>query len=206
MTLIEVVITTSLMTLLIVPIYGLFYTSRQSVAEAKYHSAARLGAEHQIERIRAIGNIDEASFAGLAGQLVANPTFTVGGLPRWVNRTWSSGAGDVTNGRIRVCLDERGAAEGGSAVFTNADGSVTHDDYFATAPNDALPYPAFGMNLDSSFNYAAVPPSPTLTSLATTSGYRILPVRVEVYFGQETTPKVAIEAMIGPKTNFRRGS
>ena len=34
--------------------------------------------------------------------------------------------------------------------------------------------------------------------------YRVLPVRLEVFWGRETTPKVTFDVVIAPRFNFRR--
>jgi Tfp pilus assembly protein PilV len=191
LTLIEVAISLGLFALIVVPIYGLFLTSRQTVAESRHHMTARVGIENEIERMRSIANTDEsptvADFTDLASLLTnARPTFTVAGLPKW--------QGGAANGRIRVCLDET------QQYFTNT--AATHDDYFGVAPFTQVPNPAFNLDLDASGTFTVLPLS---------AQYRILPVRLEVFWGNAQSdptwdkPKVAITTMIAPKLNFRRG-
>lgn len=205
LTLVEVAISLSLLTLLIFPLYSLLFTSRQAVGDARHHQTARLAIEHQLERMRSLANADQGTtFAALATTLRANPTFTVADLPGWTGRTWTGS----TNGRIRVCLDET------KRWFANdeEEGAGAHDDYFAAAPFDRIAYPTTldpaagtALNLDASLDLSTTPPTPTFTALAPTAAYRVLPVRVEVYWGAERSPRVAVNAVIGPKTNFRRG-
>jgi Tfp pilus assembly protein PilV len=191
LTLIEVAISIGLFALIVVPIFGLFLSSRQSVAESRHHTTARVAIEHEIERMRSIANTDEAAtiadFTDLAALLTdARPTFTVAGLPSW--------QGGPANGRIRVCLDET------AQYFTNT--AADHDDYFGAAPFTQVANPAYQLDLDASGTFSA---------LGVTAQYRILPVRLEVFWGSAQSdptwdkPKVAITTMIAPKLNFRRG-
>jgi len=190
LTLLEIMVTSSLLVLIVVPVYGLFFRSRQAVAEARYYAVARLAIEHQIERMRTAANEDEARFGRLAQFLTDAPTFTVPGLPRWV--------GGAANGRIRVCLDET------QQFF--ADTAAAHDDYFSRAPFTQVPSPSYQVDLDASGG--------AFTALTPAALYRVLPVRVEVFWGpdgltatdaRDMAPKVAIHAVIAPKTGFRRG-
>ncbi|MCO5171207.1 MAG: hypothetical protein M9894_33300 [Planctomycetes bacterium] len=196
LTLIEVAISLSLFVLLIVPVLALFMTSRRSVAESRHLATARLAIEHQLERMRAIANTGDGAgtvgFPELAHVLTVNPTFTVPGLPPWQGGP---------HGRIRVCLDE-------TKEFFTDDSPEAHDDHFARPGWDRIPYPAFGLNLDASF---APDRSPTFSALTPAATYRVLPVRVEVFWGNAATdpqwdvPKAAVNAVIAPKTGFRRG-
>jgi hypothetical protein len=210
LTLIEVVITTVLLTLLIVPIYGLLYQSRQSVAEGRYMSVARLAAEAEVERIRGIAQRSEGEFAALATYLTNNPTFMVRGLPRWIGTTLAPYAAENgnNNGRIRVFLDEGPAAT--SQFLTNT-GPVAHDNYFACPPFTTVPNPAWQTDLDNSLKATGTAFAP----VALTGNYRVLPIRVEVYWGHrplvagtnpgDLAPKVALNAVVAPKFHFRRG-
>ena len=204
MSLIEVVITTSLLTLLIVPIYGLLYQSRQTVAEGRYQSIARLAGEAQIERIRDIAQRSEEEFASLAGYLStnANARFNVPGLPKWGGAAATENAGD--NGRIRVCLDET------QQYWTSTGGATNHDDYFGLPAFSQIPYPAYQLDLDNSLKATGT----AFANLTTGGNYRILPIRVEVFWGHrpisggdagDMAPKVVLNAVIAPKTHFRRG-
>lgn len=196
LTLIEVAVSLSLFTLLIVPILALFASSRRSVAESRHHATARLAIEHQLERMRAVANTEPTAgtvgFPELAQILTVNPTFAVPGLP-----TWQGGP----QGRVRVCLDE-------TREFFADLSPEAHDDYFARPGWDRVPYPAFGLNLDASFTPDR---TPTLSALTPAAAYRVLPVRVEVFWGSAATdpqwnlPKLAVNAVIAPKTGFRRG-
>lgn len=203
LTLIEVVITTSLLTLLIVPIYSLLYQSRQAVAEGRYQSIARIAAEAQVERFRDIAQRSEADFAALAGHLSvnANARFRVVGLPGWVGAAAAENAG--CNGRIRVCLNET------QQFWTNVVGP-THDDYFSCAGFTQVPFPAFQLDLDNSLKATGT----AANNVPTTGNYRILPIRVEVFWGFRTisgtdardmAPKVVLNAVLSPKFHFRRG-
>lgn len=205
LTLIEVVITTCLLTLLIVPIYGLMYQSRQTVAEGRYQSIARLAAEAQVERLRDIATRSEEEFASLAQFLSTDATarFTVAGLPKWVGSTATEMGG--ANGRIRVCLDED------QQFWTNTPGATNHDDYFGCPPYTQVPYPAYQIDLDNSLKATGDAFGP----VATGGNYRILPIRVEVFWGwqaatpgvaaRDMAPKLVLNATIAPKTHFRRG-
>lgn len=196
LTLIEIAISLSLFTLIVVPVVLLLISSRRSVAESRHHATARLAIEHQLERMRAIAMVDPSAtsvdFEDLAALLVANPTFQVPGLPAW--------EGGAQQGVVYVCLDET------KSFFTN-DLPLPHDDYFALPGWDQVPYPASQLNLDASFSGS----TPTFTALDTSSRYRVLPVRVEVFWGGRQTdptwhlPKIGVNAVIAPKTRFRRG-
>ncbi len=196
LTLIEITVSLSLFALIVVPVLLLLLSSRRTVAESRHAATARLAVEHQLERMRAIANVDRSAtavdFEDLAALLVANPTFEVPGLPPW--------QGGAQQGVVYVCLDE-------TKPFLTNDLPLPHDDYFALPGWDQVPYPASQLNLDASFSGA----TPTLTALDTSSSYRVLPVRVEVFWGQAGTdrtwnlPKVAVNAVIAPKTRFRRG-
>lgn len=210
LTLIEVVITTVLLTLVIVPIYGLLYQSRQSVAEGRYVSAARLAAEGQIERIRNIAQRSEGEFGALANYLTinnsANARFNVAGLPRWRGQSttlYPENGGN--NGRIRIALNET------QQYWPNvAGGTNLNDDYFSCANFTQVPYPAYQIDLDNSMKTTGV----AWTNLPVTGSYRILPIRVEVFWGPrpingtdpgDMAPKVVLNAVISPKYKFRRG-
>jgi type II secretory pathway pseudopilin PulG len=196
LTLIEITVSLSLFTLIVVPVLLLLLSSRRTVAESRHAATARMAIEHQLERMRGIANVDPSAtavdFEDLAALLVANPTFEVRGLPAW--------QGGAQQGVVYVCLDET------KPFFTN-DLPLPHDDYFALPGWDQVPYAASQLNLDASFSGA----TPTFTALGTSSSYRVLPVRVEVFWGQAGTdrtwnlPKVAVNAVIAPKTRFRRG-
>lgn len=196
LTLIEIAVSLSIFTLIVVPVFLLLISSRRTVAESRHAATARMAIEHQLERMRAIANVDPSAtavdFEDLAALLVGNPTFQVPGLPSW--------EGGPQQGVVYVCLDET------KSFFTN-DLALPHDDYFALPGWDQVPYPASQLNLDASFSGS----TPTLSALGTSSRYRVLPVRVEVFWGQRATdptwhlPKIAVNAVIAPKTRFRRG-
>lgn len=196
LTLIEISISLSLFTLIVVPVVLLLVSSRRTVAESRHAATARLAIEHQLERLRGIASADPSAtavdFEDLAALLVARPTFQVPGLPSW--------EGGAQQGIVYVCLDET------RAFFTN-DLPLPHDDYFALPGHDQVPYPASQLNLDASFSGA----TPTFTALGTSARYRVLPVRVEVFWGHPSTdpgwnlPKIGVNAVIAPKTRFRRG-
>lgn len=196
LTLIEIAISLALFTLIVVPVFLLLFSSRKTVAESRHAATARMAIEHQLERMRAIASAEPSAtavdFEDLAALLVANPTFQVAGLP-----TWEGGA---QQGVVYVCLDET------KAFFTN-DLPLPHDDYFDLTAWSQVPYPASQLNLDASYSGS----TPTLTALGTASRYRVLPVRVEVFWGHSAAdpgwniPKIAVNAVIAPKTRFRRG-
>lgn len=196
LTLLEITISLSLFTLTIVPVLLLLVSSRRTVAESRHAATARLAIEHQLERLRAIANVEpsatEADFDDLAALLIDNPTFAVPGLPPW--------EGGPQQGVIYVCLDET------KSFFTN-DLPLPHDDYFDLPGWDQVPYPASQLNLDASFSGS----TPTFSALGPSSRYRVLPVRVEVFWGRPDAdpswnlPKIAVNTVIAPKTRFRRG-
>lgn len=177
LTLIEVTITLGLVVLIIMPVFALLLTSRRSAGESRLYVVARAAAESRIEQLRAQGNVGDAEFAGLAQGILAAPTFAVPGLP-----PTASGA---PHGRVIVCLDET------RQFFTAADGA-----HYGSAPWNAVPYPAFGVDLDASGGANVVPAA---------GAYRVLPVRVEISWGREATPKVWLDAVVAPRSGFVRG-
>ncbi len=177
LTLIEVAVTLGLVTLIILPVFGLLLTSRRSAGESRHYVVARAAAESRIEQLRAQGNAGDAEFAGLAQGILAAPTFVVPGLPPTVN--------GAPHGRVIVCLDET------RQFFSGADGA-----HYGAAPWDAVPYPAFGVDLDASGGANVVPAG---------GAYRVLPIRVEIHWGREATPKVWLDAVIAPRSGFVRG-
>lgn len=196
MTLIEVTVSFSLLTLLLMGVFGVMIQSRQVSGESRQHMVARVALEAQLERMRSIANESEASFAALATILINNPTFDVPGLPPFD----PDGAGPLAarpHGLVRVCLDET------KEFFTSADGY-----YFGLPPfNDAVPYPAFGRDLDASERTGG---GVVLTALVPGSFYRVLPVRVEIGWGRGAPgavipPQLRVNTVIAPKRNFRRG-
>lgn len=199
LTLIEIIISLSLFLLVVLPVALLLVGSRQTTTESRIYATARLAVEHQLERLRSIASVEPSSVAGvadfenLAALLTARPTFAVQGIPAW--------EGHADQGIIYVCLDET------KQYFADDLAALPHDDYFDRDGWRAVPYPAFGMNLDASFAAGV----PTLTALGTGANYRVLPVRVEVFWGTSAMdagwdlPKIAVNAVIAPKTRFRRG-
>lgn len=168
MTLIEVVISFTLLVLMVVPLFSVLVTSRQSAADARYYTAGRIGIETQVERLKALANVDEATFGSLAQQLIANPDFEVSGLP--------SRNPVGAHGRFTVFLDER-----------NLDG---------VADADPLEMSLGGTDLNAN--------GATNDVVPTTGLYRVLPVRLEVFWGLETTPKIVFDVILAPRFNFRR--
>lgn len=182
MTLLEVAICVSLLTLIIVPVFGVLLQSRQTTAESRHFALARSAIQSQIEQYKGIANQGETPFGSLAQTINAASTFVVPGLPRR--------AGGAPHGVVRVCLDE-------NKQYFNA----TDAAYFGSAPFNQIDYPAYHQNLngdDDSTTYETLSATPPTT-------YRVLPLRLEVYWGQETTPKIAVHAVIAPRSDFIRG-
>jgi hypothetical protein len=218
MSLIEVAVTIVLLTLTIFPIYTLLLSSRMAVSESRTYGVARVALDHQLERLQAMANESDTAFAGLSLYVANNPTFTIAGIPEY-----RDAVGALTpNGRMIRCLDE------GKKRFTVAEGA-----YFASAPwNDPTSpltvYPTqtcVNPNLPAASLYLDANLTGTDLDSADRNGngvfnddplvdsdkYRLLPVRVECYWGnvqlrpQDAAPKIWFNMMIGPKTKFRRG-
>jgi hypothetical protein len=184
MSLIEVVICMSLLVLIVLPVFSLLVSSRQSTSESRLYTVARAAAESRIELFKSQANAGETAFGALANTIITtSSTFAVPGLPKR--------AGGGLAGRVQVCLDEN------KQFFTTADAP-----YFV-APFDQVPYPAYHQNLngdDDSTTYETLAATPV-----TSTTYRVIPIRVEVYWGLEAQPKVVITTVLGPRSEFIRG-
>lgn len=168
MTLIEAVISFTLLILIVLPLFSLIVSTRQATADARFYTAARIAVEGEVERLKALANVDEATFGGLAAAIAANPNFEVLGLP--------SRAGGGAHGRMTVFLDER-----------NLDGVADADPLeMNLGPTD--------LNANGATNDV----------VAANALYRVLPIRLEVFWGRETTAKVSFDVVIAPRFNFRR--
>ncbi len=182
MSMIEVVICMSLLVLIVLPVFSLLVTSRQSTSESRLYTIARAAAESRIELFKSQANGGEAAFGALANTIITtSSTFAVPGLP--------SRPGGALAGRVHVCLDET------KQFFTAADAP-----YFGAAPFNQVQYPAFQQDLNGNGGFSALNATPV-----TNTSYRVIPIRVEVYWGLEAQPKVVITTALGPRSEFIRG-
>lgn len=132
LTLLEVAISLALLVALLAPVYLLFVRAREQAAETRFLRLARLAAEDQVERARALANGERGGFAALPATF-GQRRFVVDGLP-----PRRDGAA-TEHGLVEVLLDEALVGVDLDARDADEDGDPRNDVLAADGDWRALP-------------------------------------------------------------------
>lgn len=200
LTLLEVAISVTLLVVMILPLYLLMMRSRESVGQASHYRLARTAVESVIERMRAQANAADTgtnppSFETLV-QVWAQPRASA---PPWTNvLSIHPRSGEAAQGLPGNRFWVRGLPDRlvGGVVTPHGEVVFPTTPAFPAAPT-GIDETIYGLDLDG--DGGALEPS-----IPVTGKYRVMPVRVRVFWGDSTTPKYEVEAIISKRSNYLR--